>query len=241
MHGTQRRGLCPLGKRLRRFPLSHSSRGGIDLQNYLCGLRGQVTGVSSYRYRSRRSDESLREKLVRLAREKPRYGYRRLQMLLERLSALASESKHKIADTRSNSPRSVDASRCSREGANRSRFRRNRHDSRRLPNHWANHLPMRKRPDRTSEYRCNQKQSSAISERVSYVERIETRFIFGKITEKQYAESGRSGPPSASSVSQAEVWARTWHRAYLSSVTITLSCPFVSSSTCVRSPLLNRT
>jgi putative transposase len=40
--------------------------------------------VSSYRYRSRRSDESLREHLVRLAREKPRYGYRRLQVLLER-------------------------------------------------------------------------------------------------------------------------------------------------------------
>lgn len=40
--------------------------------------------VSSYRYRSRRSDELLREKLVRLAREKPRYGYRRLQVLVER-------------------------------------------------------------------------------------------------------------------------------------------------------------
>jgi putative transposase len=40
--------------------------------------------VSSYRYRSRRSDQFLREKLLRLAREKPRYGYRRLQVLLER-------------------------------------------------------------------------------------------------------------------------------------------------------------
>jgi putative transposase len=40
--------------------------------------------VSTYRYRSKRSDESLREQLVRLAREKPRYGYRRLQVLLER-------------------------------------------------------------------------------------------------------------------------------------------------------------
>jgi putative transposase len=40
--------------------------------------------VSSYRYRSRRSDALLREKLVRLAREKPRYGYRRLQVLVER-------------------------------------------------------------------------------------------------------------------------------------------------------------
>ena len=40
--------------------------------------------VSSYRYCSRRSDELLREKLLRLAREKPRYGYRRLQVLVER-------------------------------------------------------------------------------------------------------------------------------------------------------------
>jgi putative transposase len=40
--------------------------------------------VSSFRYRSRRSDEALREQLLRLAREKPRYGYRRLQVLVER-------------------------------------------------------------------------------------------------------------------------------------------------------------
>ncbi len=48
----------------------------------MCGLMG--IAVSSYRYRSRRSDESLREQLVRLARENPRYGYRRLQVLVER-------------------------------------------------------------------------------------------------------------------------------------------------------------
>jgi putative transposase len=40
--------------------------------------------VSTYRYSSRRSDQLLREKLLRLAREKPRYGYRRLQVLVER-------------------------------------------------------------------------------------------------------------------------------------------------------------
>jgi putative transposase len=40
--------------------------------------------VSSFRYRSRRSDEDLRERLTRLSREKPRYGYRRLQVLIER-------------------------------------------------------------------------------------------------------------------------------------------------------------
>ena len=48
----------------------------------VCGLLS--IAVSSYRYQSRRSDESLREKLVRLGREKPRYGYRRLQVLVER-------------------------------------------------------------------------------------------------------------------------------------------------------------
>jgi putative transposase len=40
--------------------------------------------VSSYRYTPRRNDEGLRERLEKLAREKPRYGYRRLHVLLER-------------------------------------------------------------------------------------------------------------------------------------------------------------
>jgi putative transposase len=40
--------------------------------------------VSSYRYQSRRSDEGLRRRLVELAREKPRFGYRRLHVLLRR-------------------------------------------------------------------------------------------------------------------------------------------------------------
>jgi putative transposase len=40
--------------------------------------------VSSFRYQSRRSDEPLRERLVKLAREKPRFGYRRLHVLLQR-------------------------------------------------------------------------------------------------------------------------------------------------------------
>jgi putative transposase len=38
----------------------------------------------SYRYRSRRDDSGLRERLLELAREKPRYGYRRLHVLLHR-------------------------------------------------------------------------------------------------------------------------------------------------------------
>ena len=40
--------------------------------------------VSSYRYQSRRCDEPLRTRLVELAREKPRFGYRRLHVLLGR-------------------------------------------------------------------------------------------------------------------------------------------------------------
>ena len=48
----------------------------------VCGLMS--VAVSSFRYRSTRSDEDLKEKLLRLAREKPRYGYRRLQVLVER-------------------------------------------------------------------------------------------------------------------------------------------------------------
>jgi putative transposase len=48
----------------------------------VCGLLGIAT--SSLRYRARRSDEELRKRLVELAREKPRFGYRRLQVLLQR-------------------------------------------------------------------------------------------------------------------------------------------------------------
>jgi putative transposase len=39
---------------------------------------------SSCRYRSRRNDEELRERLVAAAREKPRWGYRRLQVVLQK-------------------------------------------------------------------------------------------------------------------------------------------------------------
>jgi putative transposase len=40
--------------------------------------------VASYRYQTTRSDEPLRTQLVELAREKPRFGYRRLHVLLGR-------------------------------------------------------------------------------------------------------------------------------------------------------------
>jgi putative transposase len=48
----------------------------------VCGL--MTMAISSSRYRSKRSDEPLRTRLVELAREKPRFGYRRLQVLLRR-------------------------------------------------------------------------------------------------------------------------------------------------------------
>jgi len=51
-------------------------------QRRACGL--MLLAVSSYRYRTRRSDEPLRTQLVELAREKPRFGYRRLHVLLRR-------------------------------------------------------------------------------------------------------------------------------------------------------------
>jgi putative transposase len=48
----------------------------------VCGLLS--VAVSSYRYQTKRCDAGLRERLEELAREKPRYGYRRLQVLLRR-------------------------------------------------------------------------------------------------------------------------------------------------------------
>jgi len=51
-------------------------------QRRACGR--MTMAVSSYRYQNRRSDEPLRTRLVELAREKPRFGYRRLHVLLGR-------------------------------------------------------------------------------------------------------------------------------------------------------------
>ena len=48
----------------------------------VCGLM-EIPRMS-YRYQSRRDDTALRERLLALAREKPRYGYRRLWVLLGR-------------------------------------------------------------------------------------------------------------------------------------------------------------
>ena len=49
--------------------------------------------VSSYRYQPRRSDEPLRTRLVELAREKPRFGYRRLHVLLQRNGETVNHKK----------------------------------------------------------------------------------------------------------------------------------------------------
>src|SRR5450755_4603829 len=49
--------------------------------------------VSSYRYRSRRSDEGLRARLVELARERPRFGYRRLHVLLQRSGEMVNHKR----------------------------------------------------------------------------------------------------------------------------------------------------
>lgn len=51
-------------------------------QRRVCGLIG--IAVASYCYRTTRSDEPLRTQLVEWARLKPRFGYRRLQVLLQR-------------------------------------------------------------------------------------------------------------------------------------------------------------
>jgi len=47
----------------------------------VCGL--MILSESSYRYVSRRNDEPLRQRLREAAREKPRWGYRRLQIVLD--------------------------------------------------------------------------------------------------------------------------------------------------------------
>jgi hypothetical protein len=55
-----------------------------------CGL--MTMAVSSYRYETRRSDEPLRTRLVELAREKPRFGYRRLHVLTPNLARRSAAS-----------------------------------------------------------------------------------------------------------------------------------------------------
>jgi putative transposase len=53
--------------------------------------------VSSYRYTPRQIDNSLRDRLIALAREKPRFGYRRLHVLLGREGAHVNHKRvHRV-------------------------------------------------------------------------------------------------------------------------------------------------
>ena len=64
-------------------------------QRRACGLL--MVAVSSVRYRAPSSDEDLRARLVELAREKPRFGYRRLQVLLRRSGELLNHKRvHRV-------------------------------------------------------------------------------------------------------------------------------------------------
>lgn len=60
-----------------------------------CGLL--LVPVSSYRYQPRQSNDALRERLIALAREKPRFGYRRLHVLLGREGAHVNHKRvHRV-------------------------------------------------------------------------------------------------------------------------------------------------
>jgi len=56
-------------------------------------LRAGRSGAERFRYRSKKRDDELRSCLVRLAQEKPRYGYRRLAVLLEREGVRANHKR----------------------------------------------------------------------------------------------------------------------------------------------------
>jgi putative transposase len=61
----------------------------------VCGLMGMA--VSSYRYQTTRCDDELRTRLVELAREKPRFGYRRLHVLLFRAGKAVNHKRvHRV-------------------------------------------------------------------------------------------------------------------------------------------------
>jgi putative transposase len=60
-------------------------------QRRICGLLN--VAESSCRYLSRKSDEALKTKLLEAAREKPRWGYRRLQVVLEQQGLRANHKR----------------------------------------------------------------------------------------------------------------------------------------------------
>jgi putative transposase len=71
-----------LDKEMLKALIAKNGWSSLVSERRVCGLVG--VAVASYRYRSQRTDEPLRERLVELARSKPRFGYRRLQVLLQR-------------------------------------------------------------------------------------------------------------------------------------------------------------
>jgi putative transposase len=81
----------------------------------VCGLMG--IAMSSYRYRSQRSDEPLRTRLVELAREKPRFGYRRLHVLLRRSGEMVNHKRlHRVYREAGLAIRRKKRKHCVREG-----------------------------------------------------------------------------------------------------------------------------
>jgi putative transposase len=81
----------------------------------VCGLL--TMAVSSYRYRTKRTDEPLRTQLVELARQKPRFGYRRLQVLLRRSGEQVNHKRvHRIYREAGLTIRRKKRKHCVREG-----------------------------------------------------------------------------------------------------------------------------
>jgi putative transposase len=80
-----------------------------------CGLL--TMAVATYRYRSQRCDEPVRTKLVELAREKPRFGYRRLHVLLRRSGERVNHKRlHRIYREAGLMIRRKKRKHCGREG-----------------------------------------------------------------------------------------------------------------------------
>ena len=80
-------------------------------------VRGVGDAASSCRYGTKRSDEELRTRLVELAREKPRFGYRRLQVLLERSGERVNHKRvHRVYQEAGLAIRRKKRKHCRREG-----------------------------------------------------------------------------------------------------------------------------
>ena len=76
-----------------------------------------TTAVATYRYRPLRTDEPLRTRLLELAREKPRFGYRRLQVLLQRSGEQVNHKRlHRIYRDAGLAIRRKKRKHCVREG-----------------------------------------------------------------------------------------------------------------------------